>query len=166
MNTIKKIFFYVALFLCIIGLILKYIIDSTKIAVAYTTMPIACLFLIAALFLLIIHNFINNNASKYIFLFAMLFLIVEECLCIGNTISIIFYIILAISTFKPVKKKTINITTIAASLTTIVLTIYFIIDSINYNGNFYYAAPTIICLISSLCANTGVWVMAFESTSK
>ena len=166
MNIIKRLFLCIALLLSLSGVVIKHIIDSTKMAVVYSPMPIACVFLIVALILLITYTFTKSNISKNIFLFAVLFLVIKECLWAGNTISVIFYITLIISRFKTIKQKTINIAIVVDSLVTSALTIWFIIDNINYYGSFYYASPYIIGLLASLCANIEVWLIAFKPISK
>ena len=129
-------------------------------AVVYSPMPIACAFLAVALILLMIYTFTKGNVSRYILILAMVLLTIKQFLWAGSVISIILYIIIVISLFKPTQQKALNTAIIVDCIIKSLQTILYITDNITYYGSLYYASPYIICLLASLCAGIGVWLIA------
>ena len=80
--------------------------------------------------------------------------------------SIILYAVLVISLFKSIEHKTINIMVIVDCVIKILLTFWYLVDSISYYESFYYALPDVVGLLASLCASIGVWLIAFKPISK
>lgn len=166
LDVLKRFFFCLSLLLCISGITLKHIIDSTMIAVVYSSMPIACAFLAVSLVLLMIYTFTKGNASKYILILTMVLLTIKQFLWSGSIASIILYIIIVISLFKPTQQKALNIVIIVDCIIKSLQTILYITDNITYYDSLYYASPYITCLLASLCASIGVWLIAFKPISK
>ncbi len=158
----KRIFLCFSIILGIVGLILKSIIESKMMATPSTLMVPATIFIVSASFILIIHTELKERMERYTLSLAMFLLTIKELLWSGSTISIILYIMLTVSMFKDIKSKTLNIMIIIDCIVKFILTIWYIANSVNYYNSIYFAVPTIICLLSSLSVNIGVWLICYN----
>lgn len=165
-QSVKRIFLSVSIALSIFAIVLKQTIESTMIATPSTTIIPASILISISSFLLIVYTVTSGGIEKYIFLVAMILLSVKEFLWAGSTLSIILYIILVVSLFKPVQHKTLNVIAIIDCVIKTSLTFWYISDNISYYGSFYYATPSIIGLFASLCLSFGICAIVFNPTTK